>query len=109
MQCCERAAQLDRNLRRLAGAERALLRDDLPERPAGDLVEGEVQLAADLFDAVDANDVGMIDAGDQARLSQTASATLGGERALGPQHLDRDLAVEGSVGRGEHASMSALA
>ena len=102
----ERVAELARDHHRLAGRQR----QPLGERAARHQLHHDVALAGRRgAEVVDADDAGVLEPRQRARLAREASAEVGIGRALGPQHLDRDVAAEAIVVRAEDAAHAARA
>ena len=94
------ARQRDRDGQQLIARERPL---ELVEALAADEFGNDVRLLLQLADAVDGDDVRVMDARDGARLEQEALARLAVRLQLGNE-LDRDLAGQDRVLRQIHLS-----
>jgi len=92
----------------LGHGERLLLVEQVLERRAGDVFHHEVVQSAFALDAVDRNDVRVVELGGRFRLLLEAAHDLLVLRHVGGQHLDRHVALERQVVRQEHGPHAAL-
>ena len=95
------------DLGRLLGGELLVRRQDLRERAALHLFHGDEVGALVLPPVVHADDVGMREAGCRLGLAAEALDEVGVGGELGEEDLDRYLAVEQQVARGEHVGHAA--
>ena len=103
----ERGGHFAGDLGRLLGGELLVRRQDLGEGAALHLFHGDEVGAFVLAPVVHADDVRVREAGRRLRLATETLDEVGIGGELGKQHLDRHLAVEEQVARGEdvgHAS-----
>ena len=88
--------------------QRLLLIEHILERRALDVLHHEVVEAAFTLDAIDGNDVRMVELGRRLRLLLEALDDMLVHRDVGRQHFDRDFALERQVVREKHGAHSAL-
>jgi hypothetical protein len=91
----------------LFGRELLVGREDLGERSTLHLLHDDEVGALELAPVVDVDDVRVRQAGGRLRLTAEPLDEVGVGGELGEQHLDRDLAVEQEVARGEHVGHAA--
>ena len=92
----QRAAQAGADDRRLFGAERSVLQDDVGQRAAANELHRQAELVADPLRPVDGDDVRMTDARQVGSLAED-DRELFRVRALKVEDLEGDFATEGRV------------
>jgi hypothetical protein len=108
----QRGDQAEADPGRLAGAQRPLLGHDPLQGAAGDQLHDDPQPVALVDHVVDADDVGVVDAGRGPRLAQgalTARAGVLRVESVDPHFLDGDFPVEYFVCGAPHPPHSPLA
>ena len=69
MHRCQRAAHIRADQHRLAGAERSLRAHEIVQRPALHQLHRDADFVVDALGGVDADDVRVVDLGEQPRLA----------------------------------------
>jgi hypothetical protein len=105
----ERLGDLGEDRRRAHGLERPLPLDDAVKVPALDQAHREVDESVALPRAVDRDDVRVLEARGNTRLTQETLAEAFVGRELSRQHLERNPPVEHELTRGVHRAARAVA
>src|SRR5262245_58804523 len=100
----EGAAELHADRRGLLRRERTVATDDLLQRASAEELEAEADVAVPVEDGVDADDVGMIERGEDAGLLQEARSLLPGSRGRA-QDLESNLLAERAIASSPDAAV----